>query len=294
MLKRFFPLFISRNICYGYLLESACWGDSNKYPQHMSLGVLNTVFLNISYYLPHLELKNRSIQIVLVTNFVLISNVGIKRFDCNTIYPHFLLNLGTFGVHLCWVIAALKFSRMPCWNVLGLLAEYSKYFGLGFMAYHDCYTSFKPSQSGLRAPRTKHRTTHMPKGLVCGISMTHTTNSERPTFCWKSLPTCKICFYERISLSIISITPYLVLCNRMLGVKILPGQSHSIIDTLSVSQLFLFVCLGLQFVHQNRKLGCNRSQYLLHQCSFLLWWESTAHYQTSRSLVQEQLVLIAQ
>ena len=48
----------------------------------MFLGVLNTVFLNISYYLPHLELRNRSIQTVIITNFVNISNVGIKRFDC--------------------------------------------------------------------------------------------------------------------------------------------------------------------------------------------------------------------
>ena len=49
----------------------------------MFLGVLNTVFLNISNYLPHLELRNRSIQIVVITNFFVILNVGIKRFDCN-------------------------------------------------------------------------------------------------------------------------------------------------------------------------------------------------------------------
>ena len=57
--KKFFPLFTQRNI-----------------------GVLNTVFLNISNYLPHLELRNRSIQIVVIMNFVLISIVSIKRFDC--------------------------------------------------------------------------------------------------------------------------------------------------------------------------------------------------------------------
>ena len=26
---------ISRNICFGYLLESPHWGDSSKYPKHM-------------------------------------------------------------------------------------------------------------------------------------------------------------------------------------------------------------------------------------------------------------------
>ena len=81
--KAFFPLFTSRNICCGYLLESPHWGDSNKYPQHTFLGILNTVFLNISNYLSHLELRNRCIQIAVITNFVVISNVGIKRFDCN-------------------------------------------------------------------------------------------------------------------------------------------------------------------------------------------------------------------
>ena len=56
---------------------------NNKYPQRMLLGVLSTVFLNVSDYLPHLELRNRYIQIVVLTNFVVISNVGIKRFDFN-------------------------------------------------------------------------------------------------------------------------------------------------------------------------------------------------------------------
>ena len=56
-------------------------GDSNKYQQHMFLGVSNTVFLNISNYLPHLEQRNHSIKIVFITNFAVVSNVGIKRFD---------------------------------------------------------------------------------------------------------------------------------------------------------------------------------------------------------------------
>ena len=57
-------------------------GDSNKYPRHMRLAVLNTIFLNTSNYLPHLGFRNPSIQIVVITNFVVISYVGIKRFDC--------------------------------------------------------------------------------------------------------------------------------------------------------------------------------------------------------------------
>ena len=82
MVKSFFPLFTPRNISCGYLLESARRGNSNKYPQHMLIGVLITVFLNISYYLPHLEPRNRSIRFVVIANFVVISNVGIKRFNC--------------------------------------------------------------------------------------------------------------------------------------------------------------------------------------------------------------------
>ena len=86
MIKSRFPLFTPRNICCGYLLESPQRGDSNKYPKHMFLGVLNTIFLNIPNYLPHLELRNRSILIVLITNFVVISNVSIKRVDCNSLF----------------------------------------------------------------------------------------------------------------------------------------------------------------------------------------------------------------
>ena len=69
---------------WGYLLESPWQGNFNKYPHYMFLGVLNTVhvFLNISNYLPHLELRNCSIQVVSITNSVVILNVGIKRFDC--------------------------------------------------------------------------------------------------------------------------------------------------------------------------------------------------------------------
>ena len=52
----------------------------------MFLEVLNTVS-NISNYLSHLELRNRFIQIVVVTNFVVISNVSIKRFDCISYLP---------------------------------------------------------------------------------------------------------------------------------------------------------------------------------------------------------------
>ena len=52
----------------------------------MFLEVLNTLFLNISNYLPILEPRNRSIQIVVVTHFVVISSVGIKRFDCTNYY----------------------------------------------------------------------------------------------------------------------------------------------------------------------------------------------------------------
>ena len=84
MIKSFFSLIYSEKICCGYLLESPQRGDSNIYPQHMFLGVLNTVFLNISNYLPHLELRNRSNQIIVKTNFVVISIVGIKRFDCSS------------------------------------------------------------------------------------------------------------------------------------------------------------------------------------------------------------------
>ena len=68
--KGFFTLFKPRNIRCGYLLESPRRGDSNKYPQHMFLGVLNTMFFNISNNPFDLQLRIRLIQTVFITSFV--------------------------------------------------------------------------------------------------------------------------------------------------------------------------------------------------------------------------------
>ena len=58
---------------------------SNKYPQHMFLAVLSSVFFNFSNNPFHLQLRIRFIPMVVITSFVVISNVVIKRVDCNTL-----------------------------------------------------------------------------------------------------------------------------------------------------------------------------------------------------------------
>ena len=78
----FHSLFTLRNICCGFLLESPRRGDSNKYPRHIFLGILNTIMFNFSNNPFHLELKIRSIQTVVITSFVVMSKVGMKRIDC--------------------------------------------------------------------------------------------------------------------------------------------------------------------------------------------------------------------
>ena len=55
---------------------------SKKHILWIFVGILNIIFLNISNYLPNLEQRNCSIQIVVIANFVVLSNVGIKRCDC--------------------------------------------------------------------------------------------------------------------------------------------------------------------------------------------------------------------
>ena len=75
-------LFTTRNV-YCYFKESPQRNDSSKYPQCMFLGVLNTIFLNISHYLSHIELKIRSFQSVVIKGSIVISHVGIKRVGCN-------------------------------------------------------------------------------------------------------------------------------------------------------------------------------------------------------------------
>ena len=86
----FLSLFIIRNLCRGYLLESPGRGDSNKYPRHIFLGILNSILFNFSSTCNsfHLALRFRSIQIVIITSFVVISDVDIKRVDCNIIPDH--------------------------------------------------------------------------------------------------------------------------------------------------------------------------------------------------------------
>ena len=62
---------IKKKAFFSYLLQETRRDDSNKYPQCMFLGVLNTVFLNISNCLPHLDLRNRSIKNGVTTNLAL-------------------------------------------------------------------------------------------------------------------------------------------------------------------------------------------------------------------------------
>ena len=50
----------------------------------MFLGKFNTIFFNFSNNLFHLELKIRTIQIDLITSYVVMSNAGIKRVDLFT------------------------------------------------------------------------------------------------------------------------------------------------------------------------------------------------------------------
>ena len=64
------------------MLELPQQGESNNYPWHMFLGILNTVLFNFSNNPFQLKPKICSIQIVVIKSFVVISNVGIKRGDC--------------------------------------------------------------------------------------------------------------------------------------------------------------------------------------------------------------------
>ena len=64
-------------------------GDSNKYPQNMFPWFIKYHIFSIPNYLPHHELKIHSIQIVFITRFVIISDVGIERVGCNMIEHRF-------------------------------------------------------------------------------------------------------------------------------------------------------------------------------------------------------------
>ena len=70
--------------CFGYLLELPQRGNSNKYPKHMLLEVLMQYSCIISHYLSPLKRRFRDIQIVILTNFVIVLSIGIKKVDCIT------------------------------------------------------------------------------------------------------------------------------------------------------------------------------------------------------------------
>lgn len=73
-----------QNICCVYLLkllDKAIITNIHK----KCFRYFITLFLNISNYLFHLKPRIHSIQIVVITSFVVILNAGIKRVDCTSL-----------------------------------------------------------------------------------------------------------------------------------------------------------------------------------------------------------------
>ena len=94
-------------------------GDSNKYPPHMFLGILNTILFNFFNNPFHFELKIRSIQIVVITSFVVISNVCIKRFDFRPVLFVDVLLVQCFRSNdVCQTWIVLRMNRSYDWYPL--------------------------------------------------------------------------------------------------------------------------------------------------------------------------------
>ena len=80
----------------------------------MFLGVLNIAFLNISNYLPHLKVRKRSIQIAVIRNFVVISNAGIKRFDCISQHVYICLLIWFYQDHFTPLVSLIYREAYYC------------------------------------------------------------------------------------------------------------------------------------------------------------------------------------
>ena len=92
-----FTLTSLQNVYFGYLLESPRWGDSNKYPKHMLLEVLNNnvpAYFLINCYL--LRVGFRASLIVSITSVFVVSSVGIIRVDCTI--PCLLISVAALKV----------------------------------------------------------------------------------------------------------------------------------------------------------------------------------------------------
>ena len=72
----------------------------------MFLGILNTILFNFSNSPFHLDLRINSIQIVITTSFVVLSNVGIKWVDFNMDSAQVLGSLDQLA-HPCYLITAV-------------------------------------------------------------------------------------------------------------------------------------------------------------------------------------------
>ena len=78
-----FILISPRTLCFRYLLELPHWGNSNKYPKHMFLEVLNTIFLPNFWLIVIAWAKGLycTSQIIIRMYFAIVLSVGIKRLD---------------------------------------------------------------------------------------------------------------------------------------------------------------------------------------------------------------------
>ena len=61
---------------------------STNIPNICFFGALNTMSLNISSNLSHIELRIRSIYIAVIMSFVVTLNISIKRVDCSNLKVH--------------------------------------------------------------------------------------------------------------------------------------------------------------------------------------------------------------
>ena len=105
-------------------------GKSRDYNDYSVLWLFNTIFLNISYCLPHFELRNNYILIVVITNFVVISNVSIKRADCTGCLTVTTSSLEWRQVQILLKVLRIKGTVWSGSTMFAILLQYIRHVGL--------------------------------------------------------------------------------------------------------------------------------------------------------------------
>ena len=121
----------SSNICFGYLLESPHWGNSNKYPKHMFCKEVRIKqgFSYIAFY--PLRILNNSKFIIMATSLA-INAVVVTTVHCMYLMAAILHIIVYCFMYICsWVLLAYCINKVSIVPFIQTLCKTAAKFQIG-------------------------------------------------------------------------------------------------------------------------------------------------------------------